>query len=230
MESDERTKSFGQSINIGSLILMVVLFCLLIFDPFIPEAWTAVIFLASITVSAWLVSEVGSKRRIAGAALGITGILIFAVEMLDLASLSGFIRQPLGFILAVMTILLLFYCGGIILGSLMRTSRVTPNEILGTINLYLILGFIWAHTYGIVELYRPGSFKSSVIVEDHGSELVYFSFVTLTTLGYGDITPITSIARMLSIVEAIVGQFYVAVVITYLLSVYITQQHGPGNK
>jgi hypothetical protein len=57
-----------------------------------------------------------------------------------------------------------------------------------------------------------------------GVQMVYFSFVTLTTLGFGDITPLGQIAHMLTVTEAIVGNLYVAVVVTYLLSVHFDQR------
>src|SRR5512136_115030 len=79
----------------------------------------------------------------------------------------------------------------------------------------------YAHIYTILDWFRPESFALQVSERESASHLVYFSFVTLATLGYGDITPKTEFAQRLAITEAIMGQFYGSLVVAYLLSVYI---------
>jgi len=79
----------------------------------------------------------------------------------------------------------------------------------------------WAHIYTILNWFHPEAFALNVQQRDSASEFVYFSFVTLASLGYGDITPKTEFAQRLAITEVIMGQFYVAVVVAYLVSVFI---------
>ena len=92
------------------------------------------------------------------------------------------------------------------------------------INIYLIIGFIWAHIYHLLERLIPHSFNIELAGEELFDRLVYLSFVTLTTLGYGDITPQGPAAEVLVMLEAIIGQMYVPVFVTYLLSVHIGQR------
>jgi hypothetical protein len=74
-----------------------------------------------------------------------------------------------------------------------------------------------------VALAHPGAFAGALNAADGGGELIYFSFVTLTTMGYGDITPIHPIARSLAITEALTGQLYIAILLARLVSLEL---HG----
>ena len=92
-----------------------------------------------------------------------------------------------------------------------------------------MLGLIWVFAYFAVELVSPGALalKMTFDLEQHLpremlAELIYFSFVTLTTLGYGDISPVSSLARSLTITEALIGQVFLAVVIARLVGLQIS--------
>ena len=91
----------------------------------------------------------------------------------------------------------------------------------------------YAHIYTILEWFHPESFALQVQKQESASHFVYFSFVTLATLGYGDITPKTEFAQRLAITEAIMGQFYGSLVVAYLLSLYIGHRisvHDTGSS
>jgi hypothetical protein len=113
-------------------------------------------------------------------------------------------------------------------------GRVDANRLLGAISIYLAAGYAWGFLYALMELWVPGSFAGLAAGEagpsgqDLVRELIYFSFVTLTTLGYGDITPGASLARDLAVLEAIFGQLYLAVVIARLVGLQMggTEQRG----
>lgn len=118
----------------------------------------------------------------------------------------------------------------LILKYVYRAARVTSETICAALSAYLILGFIWASAFSILENYSPGAF--SFPTSDTGETLkafesrgsiysVYFSFVTLTTLGYGDISPVSPAACMLSVSEAVMGQFFLAVLIARLVGLQI---------
>ena len=79
----------------------------------------------------------------------------------------------------------------------------------------------YAHIYTILDWFHPESFALQVPERESASHFIYFSFVTLATLGYGDITPKTEFAQRLAITEAMMGQFYGWLVVAYLLSVYV---------
>jgi len=99
------------------------------------------------------------------------------------------------------------------------TGKINGNKILGAICLYLLLGLIWAVLYTLLQLEFPNSFQA--IQQKQWfmlfPDFVYFSFVTITTLGFGDISPDLPVARFLVYLEAIVGQFYLAILVASLV-------------
>ncbi|NIO10972.1 MAG: hypothetical protein GTO40_24365 [Deltaproteobacteria bacterium] len=106
---------------------------------------------------------------------------------------------------------------------------VTVDTISGAICIYLLIGLMWAELYSLIEFIQPGSFTIQKFLPDapgynpqHQNPLfLYYSFVTLTTLGYGDITPLSPPARAFSFLEAVVGQIFVAVMIARLVGLHI---------
>jgi len=109
-------------------------------------------------------------------------------------------------------------------------KQVSGDAIFGALCGYLLLGIIWSLFYYAVETAFPGSFSISsprtadVLTQrlDRGA-LSYFSFITLATVGYGDVTPVTPLARTLAWIEAIAGQFYLAVLVAGLVGFKVTQ-------
>jgi hypothetical protein len=105
-------------------------------------------------------------------------------------------------------------------------SAISANRIIGAIAVYLMLGVLWAIAYTLVELNSPNSITGFEIGAraQWDSEWLYFSFVTMTTLGYGDIAPVSAIARVLAYMQAVFGQFYIAILVAGLVSAYISQK------
>jgi voltage-gated potassium channel len=124
-----------------------------------------------------------------------------------------------------------------ILSAIIR-DQVTWDTIAGAISLYMLIALMWTFQYSILITVDPEAIQSIVTV--NGSEvrtpisehvarfeqLVYFSFVTLTTLGYGDTVPVSSIARTTSYLETLFGQFYMAVLVARLVAVFVTQSRN----
>jgi hypothetical protein len=113
------------------------------------------------------------------------------------------------------------------------SDNISLNRIVGAICIYLLLGVIWSIAYTVLEFFQPGSFKgmTEMVSPLRNPDWIYFSFVTITTLGYGDITPVTQTAKTLSFAEAIVGQFYIAVLVAGLVSAYIsTKKDGSDGN
>jgi len=94
------------------------------------------------------------------------------------------------------------------------TDRITRDTIFGAIGIYLTLGITWALSYQFVDTLIPGALQN---VHSETAYL-YFSFVTLTTLGYGDITPLIPVTESMAMFEAVIGQLYIAVLIARLVS------------
>jgi hypothetical protein len=105
---------------------------------------------------------------------------------------------------------------------------ISANRIIGAVSLYLLLGVFWAVAYTVVEIANPGSFDGLTVRYGQGwdSDWLYFSFVTMTTLGYGDMLPLSAIARMLAYVQAVFGQFYIAILVAGLVSAYLSRRQG----
>lgn len=109
-------------------------------------------------------------------------------------------------------------------------KQVSGDAVFGALVGYLLLGIIWSVLYSAVEMTCPGSFRlpasegTEVAVAASGRiDLSYYSFITLATVGYGDVTPTTPLARTLAWIEAVIGQFYLAVLVAGLVGFKITQ-------
>ena len=102
-------------------------------------------------------------------------------------------------------------------------EQVNQDVIRGGICLYLLLGILWYFFYLIILFFDANAFNVAEIAKQVNL-LFYFSFTTLTTLGYGDILPVNSFAMMLANAEALIGQLYPAIVIAKLVSLYSDQE------
>ena len=102
---------------------------------------------------------------------------------------------------------------------MLLTGSVDINKIVGSVALYLLLGLIWAIFYTVLLEFSPEAIQGMEAGPwpDNLSIMTYFSFVTLATLGYGDISPVTPVAQTLVILEAVTGMFYMAVVVASLI-------------
>ena len=111
-------------------------------------------------------------------------------------------------------------------------TDISPNRLVGAVCVYLLLGVIWAVAYTVLNMLLPESFQGFVPVEGRGwnSEWLYFSFVTMTTLGYGDISPVSATARALAYMQAVFGQLYVAILVAGLVSAYISSRQGQNQN
>jgi voltage-gated potassium channel len=105
-------------------------------------------------------------------------------------------------------------------------QTVDTNILAGSICVYLLMGIIWAIVYSFVDYISPDSFSGMISEtrEDRFLGFLYYSFVTLTTLGYGDILPVKPIARACGYLEAVIGQIYVVVLIASLVGIHISER------
>lgn len=208
-------------------ILVLVLFLgLLILDPLIPGALTNFSFAAIGVAGAWLLSEERSlPRKVIVVSSSVVVVAVVLGKILPW-SLAGPARIGIGMLILTFTLILYACCGALMLSAVLKAQEVTHQLIISAVNFYIILGMFYAHIYTILDWFHPQSFALQVQERESASHFVYFSFVTLATLGYGDITPKTEFAQRLAITEAIMGQFYGSLVVAYLLSVYIGGRIG----
>lgn len=107
--------------------------------------------------------------------------------------------------------------------SVFTGTRPIGDRIFGAIVLFLLLGVMWAFLYLAIAVTIPDAFAGAIHRKTAVFEWIYYSFVTLTTTGYGDITPVNKIARSVAILEALVGQLYPAIIIARLVSLEATK-------
>ncbi len=110
-----------------------------------------------------------------------------------------------------------------------HTERVTENVLYAAFCLYLVIGLFWGALYSLLAEFNPGAFSGVLLENLQGSTVHvynYFRMVTLTTLGYGDITPRTAGAASLCQMEAIVGQFFTAVLVAWLVGMYVADKQS----
>lgn len=112
---------------------------------------------------------------------------------------------------------------------LLRCSTVEANTLYAAVSGYLLLGLAWAAMYSVVDDIDPAAFRStqqsvtSVVEspENDPANVFYFSFVTLSTLGYGDIVPVSSSAKLLAIFEVVLGQIYLTILVARLVGLHL---------
>jgi len=108
--------------------------------------------------------------------------------------------------------------------SIISQKSVSLEVIYGAIVIYLLVGVFFALCFGIMYLFDPGSFHfGSDLIADSRLRFLYFSYVTITTLGYGDISPVAPIARSTAMLEAMVGQIYLVVLVAWLVGMHVSQ-------
>lgn len=115
-------------------------------------------------------------------------------------------------------------------------GKVNADILRGTICVYFMIGFAFSIIYTIVELLYPGSFRGlgeKIALFPHGhyhSEMVYFSFITLLAIGYGDITPTGDVGQMFAVSEGLIGQFYLAILVARLVTTYSRRAAASATK
>jgi hypothetical protein len=204
--------------------LFVALVLLLVIYPVLRGVYEGrVLFDALFTavfLAAFLVVFTQRGSRILSLVLGIPTLIGAWIGY----ALPGLPPPPLaaGFHLAAALFLVLAVV--MILRTINREATVSTDSIYGAFCGYLLLGIAFGHLYCVIEAAAPGSFRGDAefaakLADDTGRHflLTYYSFVTLTTVGYGDVVPATDTARGIAMVEAIAGQFYIAVLVAELI-------------
>jgi hypothetical protein len=158
--------------------------------------------------------------------------LILAVPPLLLASFRELNETTPTFVFAIYFVsisLLILLSMVAILQEILHARRVTLHTISGSMSIYLLATLFWGLGYTVVELIWPGSFSVPLIevgavgetLSNTFAELFFFSLVTITTAGYGDITPISPQARSFTSLELIIGQVFLAILVAWLVGMFI---------
>jgi len=209
--------------------LLIALVLLLVSAPFVEELEGGGLILSvlfSLVLLAAVVAVADRKRTLAIA-------LVLAAPAITARWINYFqphIVHPSVFLVGAL--LLLAFVIGHLLHFVLRAPVVTVEVLCASIAAYLMLGLMWTVAYWFVDQVTPGgAFSFNTARGSHsmnGFTGFYFSFITLSTVGYGDITPVSQAARWLAAMEAMTGLLYVAVLIARLVSVY--SQGKPDNS
>src|ERR1041385_2301791 len=201
--------------------LLFALAVLLISAPFIEELEAGHLILAllfSLVLLAAVVAVADRKRTLVIA-------IVLALPAITARWINNFwpdVVHPAVFL--VCALLLLAFVIGHLLHFILHAPVVTVEVLCASIATYLMLGLMWTVAYWLVDQLTPGgafSFNTSRGAQSmNGFTGFYFSFITLSTVGYGDITPVSRAARWLAAMEAMTGLLYVAVLIARLVSLY----------
>ncbi len=200
------------------LLLLCSLIILLLASPFIEETQRGDFLITAIFTGILfsLVRLVGSHRKLQIAMIILTGaaaLLLWAGEAFppDAAWLGG---EALYICLNIAVIV-------VALTQLVRAPVVDRDVLIGAVAIYLLIGITWSLIYSFVHAIDPSSFGDLIDAEyADWNQFIYFSFTTLTTLGYGDIVALSPVARTLSIFEAITGVIFEAMIIARLVGLY----------
>ncbi|MEA2111624.1 MAG: potassium channel family protein [Campylobacterota bacterium] len=130
-------------------------------------------------------------------------------------------------------VLLIFFIGSFFIAfkQIVFVGEVDRNKLIGSLSLYLLLGLIWTTIYLLLLTVDPNAFSgvTEASWQHNFSQIAYYSFVTLTTLGYGDILPTNRLAEFFVYMEAIVGVFYMAIVVSSLISLKLSPPTNRGE-
>jgi hypothetical protein len=204
-----------------NLLFFLILY--IVGSPFL-EPYPSLAILVHISLSVTLFAAVYTvnkynKERSLAIALLLPLLVLYWLGLSDFVNIN-----PLGghFLFCIYYALLVFT----FISQIRKARRVDNSVLYATFSLYLILGLFWGSLYSLLYLLSPGCFSGNLL--QNSDDLIhnfnYFSFVTLTTLGYGDITPQTAGAAAVCQMEAIVGQFYTAVVVAWLVGMFVSEK------
>lgn len=206
-----------------SALLVFLVFAVFIADP-LEDIGVIGHFVLGVIFTAVLLSGVLTVARSRTAAVLFAFVAVSSTAMHWARFVSDDAR--LNAADAISALMALALLAGIVLAQVFREGPITLRRIQGAIAVYLLLGLMWAAIYALVYINDPGSFSFGILPSQGAlpivrARFIYFSFTTLTTVGYGDITPLSPIARSLAMLEAVTGQLFPAILIARLVSMEI---------
>jgi hypothetical protein len=218
------------------LVLLGTLLLVLVVQPVSfgfstpPQLFDA--FLMLVTVALLLSFCPDKNRRLVAIVLGVpTGLFSLGGHLLA--------NQPRNTVVMVghgLAVVFYFWAAALIIASLFRRQALSLDSVFGSICGYLLLGMAWGVLYSMLDTVWPGSFAVGDRLAEHvetGDSRIqlftYYSFITLTTVGYGDVTPLSTPARTCAWLEALTGQFYLAVLVAGLVGALLSKKSAASD-
>ena len=223
VQSLERRRTTDRSLTVLTVVLLVEAIVVppLIELGVVDQHWADAGFMGLLALAAWLLFDRTSIGKIFFALAFISVVLraanIWRPEMDLRTADAGFAAASL----LALTWLTLLYT--------LASGRINAHRVFGAIGAFLLVGLAFAQLHRLVALNVSGAYLVLGVPADYtavASRLNYFSFITLTSLGYGDITPVSPVARSLTVLEALVGVLYPAALLGWLVSL-VARQSAP---
>jgi hypothetical protein len=186
-------------------------------SPVLTGVWSSIILVVAIVTA----TEDRRSRR--------TALTLAALAILSNgASLAGYAPWGLSPGSALSAVFAGYATWRLFVG-VVRSKRVTGDVLAGALAAYVLAGISFALVYHLIDTRSPGSFTTADGQPPAISGLLYYSFVTLLTIGFGDIVPATGLVRAVTLIEGLFGVVYTTVVMAALVATYLGQQAGPGR-
>ncbi len=210
--------------------LLLALFALLFIHPYIQgdqllHEEFLMFFITLILFAAVYAVRNSKSQFLIACIIGVPTLIFNILSLFSVSPLTLHCRSLLLIIFLLFTLFTIFL-------HVIKSRRNSLETLLGAICIYLLIGVTWAIIYGFVETTTPGSFS----LDDHPLpshfgwfRFIYFSFVTLTTLGYGEITPETPVSQSLAILEALLGVLCIAILVGRLVTTYQSYCNTSGQ-
>ncbi len=201
-------KLSNSEVKLGNILLLVFIFTLIFLIPLLPETirqrvnmslFSIIFFLSIFTLKE-------KERRVIFFGALVAFITEWIAEIFDFTFLT--------YLSKIVNVIFFQYIVVRLIFQIAHRKKVDANVILSSVNSYLLLGLMFTMMVAILQLYDSNAYGFST---NSFREFLYFTFVTMSTLGYGDITPNTPIAKSLSILISVSGQLYIAIIIAMLV-------------
>jgi hypothetical protein len=225
------------------LALLISLLSLTIIAPLVDhDLWTRVIvsvfLVLSLLTATMAVNESQRMAFVSFFLVGLSGIMWTASFMCNIFPFNTAYFQ----IFAFAVTLLFFITIANVMWRDIFSGSATANRICGAVCLYLLIGFCFAMLHSMVALNNPSAYKDSLLPDkspiidkafsarQHYPIFMYFSFCTLSTVGYGDIVPVSRLARSIAWIEAVTGQLYLAILVARLVGMHIMSSNADTKE
>ena len=227
MRRDLWLRDEGLTVLLGALLLMIFVVNQLAaagvfrgYAALVHDLWLAFTLLSGVFAIGW--------RRKTAQVVVVAAVLLFALRVFGFAGTGS-----IGLVVdAVLTLFMLSALGMMVLWQIFREGPITRQRVQGSIVIYLLLGLIWAEAYTLAAHLDSDSFAGNLSGAGNtmSARLTYFSFVTLTTVGYGDILPASLVTRSLANFEGLMGTLFPAILIARLVSMEIAARETKNPK
>jgi hypothetical protein len=202
--------------------LLLSLASLLVLLPLLTETGTSRLWLTAVLTLIMIAGPLTLATRRFDLYLSlILGSVMTATTWIDII----FELVPIGLIGRIATVVFFIMLAGLIFRQyLFERNQVNSETLIAAVNAYLCIGITYAFAYSFLMTANPTSFSGTFMENPDFNDFVYLSFVTMTTLGYGDITPNTEIAGVLTYTQAIIGQLYMALTVARIVGIMAAQK------